>query len=85
MDYEVKANLDYGVEFYPKDYLSNDIVPAGENYLASSADVGSNYAQEVLDLVNSERANVGLSALSLSSTLMDRLVMYIFHQAELIL
>lgn len=70
MDYEFKSNL-YDVAFSPQDYLSSDIVLAGENYLASSADVGSNFAQEVLNLVNVERANAGLSSLSLSSTLMD--------------
>ncbi|MBR5914616.1 MAG: hypothetical protein IKZ58_09715 [Selenomonadaceae bacterium] len=69
MDYEVKTNLDYDAGFSTQDYLSTDIVLAGENYLATSADVGSNYAQEILDLVNTERANVGLSALSLSNTL----------------
>ena len=36
-----------------------------------SADLENNYAQYILDLVNAERANAGLSSLSLSSTLMD--------------
>ena len=71
MNYEVKTNFDYDAEISTQDYLSNDIVLAGENYLASSADVGSDFAQEILNSVNAERANVGLSALSLSSTLMN--------------
>ena len=56
---------------YYADYISNDIVLAGEKYLADSADVGNNYAQEILDSVNYERTNAGLSSLSLSSTLME--------------
>ena len=71
MNYEVKTNFDYDAEISTQDYLSNDIVLAGENHLASSADVGSDFAQEILNSVNAERANVGLSALSLSSTLMN--------------
>ena len=71
MDYEIKSNLNYDAEFSTQDYLSKDIVLAEENYLASSADVGSNYAQEVLTLVNEERAKVGASPVSLSSVLMN--------------
>ena len=71
MNYEIKTNFDYDVEFSTQDYFSSDIVLAGENYLAYSADVGNDYAQEILNLVNTERANVGLKSLSLSSTLMD--------------
>ena len=71
MNYEVKTTLDYDAEFSTQDYFSSDIVFAGENYLASSADVGNDFAQEILNLVNTERTNVGLKSLSLSSTLMD--------------
>ena len=71
MNYEIKTTFDYDVEFSTQDYFSSDIVLAGENYLAYSADVGNDYAQEILNLVNTERANVGLKSLSLSSTLMD--------------
>ena len=46
-------------------------MPAQENYLMTSADSIDNYAQDVLDLVNAERAKVGLRPLTLSSTLMD--------------
>ena len=46
-------------------------LPAQENYLMSSADALDNYAQDVLNLVNEERAKVGLRLLTLSSTLMD--------------
>lgn len=71
MNYEVKTNFDYDADFSTQDYLSSDIVFAGENYLASSADVGNNFAQEILNSVNTERANVGLKSLSLSGTLMN--------------
>lgn len=63
--------MNYGTDFSTQDYLSNDVYLAGENYLVDSADVGSNYAQEVLDLVNEERVKAGVSPLKLSSTLMD--------------
>ena len=46
-------------------------LPAQENYLMSSADAADNYAQDVLNLVNAERAKVGLRPLTLSSTLND--------------
>lgn len=36
-----------------------------------SSDLENNYAQQILDLVNAERANAGLFSLSLSSTLME--------------
>ena len=49
-----------------KNYL-----PAQENYLMSSADGIDNYAEDVLNLVNEERAKEGLRPLSLSSTLND--------------
>lgn len=51
--------------------MSYDYLPAQENYLMSSADGIDNYAQDVLNLVNEERANVGLRPLTLSSTLND--------------
>ena len=59
MKYEMQPNLDC------------DVIFSSENYLASSADIGNNYAQEVLDLVNAERANIGESPVSLSSALMN--------------
>ena len=63
--------MSYSTDFSAQEYLSDDIYLANENYLTDSADVGSNYAQEILDLVNEERASVGLRPLKLSSTLMD--------------
>ena len=52
--------------------MSYDYLPAQENYLMTSADSAlDNYAQDVLNLVNTERANVGLRPLTLSSTLKD--------------
>ena len=69
MYYEVETNS----EFSTQDYLSDDIVPAEENFLtpSTSADIWSDYAQEILDLVNIERTNAGLMPLKLSGTLMD--------------
>ena len=49
--------------------MSYNDLPAQENYLMSSADSLDNYAQDVLNLVNAERAKVGLRPLTLSSTL----------------
>ena len=46
-------------------------MPAQENYLMTSADSIDNYAQDVLNLVNAERAKVGLRPVELSSTLND--------------
>ena len=48
-----------------------NFLPAQENYLTTSADALDNYAQDVLNLVNAERAKVGLRPLTLSSTLND--------------
>ena len=51
--------------------MSYNYLPAQENYLMSSADSLENYAQDVLDLVNAERAKVGSPPVSLSSALMN--------------
>ena len=61
--------MDYRADFSTQNYLATDIVLANENYLATSADVGNDYAQEILDLVNFYRNQEGLSSLTLSSTL----------------
>lgn len=61
--------MDYRADFSTQNYLATDIVLANENYLATSADVGNDYAQEILDLVNFYRNQEGLSSLKLSSTL----------------
>lgn len=71
MNYEVETDFDYNSSFYMQDYSSNDVIPAGENFLAYSSSLENNYAQEILNLVNIERSYAGVSPLSLSSTLME--------------
>lgn len=72
MYYNVDTDLNYDSEFSTQDYFSDDISLAGENYLTySSDDLGNNFAQEILNAVNAERAAAGLTLLKLTGTLMD--------------